>query len=294
MNRFMKFVPMALAGCLLYACSSVNYTTTRFKLYPPTPEGTKVKVYKQFEKTPKNVDVIGKVEYEGASGSCTIADMESVFKEQARELGGEAVRIVFVREPDGSNPCYRGSADVIRTSEHSIMVAYKDSLKAEEQKKIEEEQKREADKLVAKDPVLVAIVETMGNDVAQSQETQYLTNVLREEAVKILRADLNYTIMTRENILAVLPADKSLEDGEGDNLIETGRNISAQYIGQAKVSAFGDEITISVEMYSTADGKLLTSFNAKKSGLDLLEKEIREKAPAMFEDIMKKEMSKKQ
>ena len=291
--NFLKLIVVALALCLLYGCGSSNYTTTRFKLYPPTPEGTKIKVYKQFERSPKNMDVIGKVEFAGAEGSCTVADMESVFKEQARELGGEAVRIVYVREPDVENPCYGGSAEVIRTSEHSVMMAYRDSLKEQDRKVEEEQRKREADKLVAASPVLVAIVETMGNDVAQNREAQYLTDVLREEAVKILRSDLNYTIMTRENMLAVLPADKSLEDVEGDNLIETGRSISAQYIGQAKVSTFGDEMTISVGMYSTEDGKLLYSFNVKKSGLDLLERELREKAPAMFRDILNREISKK-
>ena len=68
----------------------------------------------------------------------------------------------------------------------------------------------------------VAVLET-GADPALKKKVklsdrQYLTNVLREEAVKQLPAEEDFTIMTRENISAMLPPGKAIEDCEGSCL----------------------------------------------------------------------------
>lgn len=56
-------------------------------------------------------------------------------------------------------------------------------------------------------------------------DRQYLTNVLREQAVKELPASQNYTIMTRENITAMLPPGKSIEDCEGAALQKPAKTL---------------------------------------------------------------------
>ena len=80
-------------------------------------------------------------------------------------------------------------------------------------------------------PVLathVAVLETIaGKDVLSLEEKQYLTDVLRSEAVKALPAEMNFTIMTRDNIQMMLPPGKGIEDCEGSCLVETGKNIAA-------------------------------------------------------------------
>lgn len=80
----------------------------------------------------------------------------------------------------------------------------------------------------------VAVLETGVDGAAKDKvplsDRQYLTNVLREEAVKQLPATENYTIMTRENIQQMLPPGKAIEECEGSCLVETGKNISADYI----------------------------------------------------------------
>lgn len=139
------------------------------------------------------------------------------------------------------------------------------------------------------DPVFVAVVETISDGVIPPNETQYLTDVLREEAVKVLDPNLNYTIMTRENIQAMLPPDKNIEDCEGSCLVETGRNIAANYVVQARVSTFGSDLTITVELYDTRTGKLMSSFSAKNPDVNTLEVEIRQKSPAMFHQVLKAE-----
>ena len=62
----------------------------------------------------------------------------------------------------------------------------------------------------------VAVLETGADASAKERvslsDRQYLTNVLREQAVLELPAVQNYTIMTRENIQQMLPPGKAIED----------------------------------------------------------------------------------
>ena len=102
----------------------------------------------------------------------------------------------------------------------------------------------------------VAVLETGADGNAKESvslsDRQYLTNVLREQAVLELPAEQNFTIMTRENIQQMLPPGKSIEDCEGSCLVETGKNIAADYICQARVGRFGSSLTLSAELYETA------------------------------------------
>ena len=132
----------------------------------------------------------------------------------------------------------------------------------------------------------VAVLET-GVDPSVKKKVklsdrQYLTNVLREEAVNQLPPDDDYTIMTRENISAMLPPGKSIDECEGSCLAETGRNISADYVCQARVGSFGSKLTLSAEIYETAGNKLVASFNGQGTNVEGLLKVIKENAPEFF------------
>lgn len=132
----------------------------------------------------------------------------------------------------------------------------------------------------------VAVLETGVDQSVKKKvklsDRQYLTNVLREEAVKQLPAEEDYTIMTRDNISAMLPPGKAIEDCEGSCLAETGRNISADYVCQARVSSFGSKLALSAELYETAGNKLVASFNGEGSNVQALLKVIKENAPEFF------------
>ena len=56
----------------------------------------------------------------------------------------------------------------------------------------------------------VAVLETIASntDMMTLSERQYLTNILREQAVRVLPSEQNYIIMTRENINMMLPPGK--------------------------------------------------------------------------------------
>ena len=130
----------------------------------------------------------------------------------------------------------------------------------------------------------VAVLETAADGSAKDSvsflDRQYLTNVLREQAIKELPAVQNYTIMTREKIQQMLPPGKAIEDCEGSCLVETGKNIAADYICQARVGRFGSSLTLSAELYETAGNKLIASFNGRGQNveelLDLVVKESHE------------------
>ena len=132
----------------------------------------------------------------------------------------------------------------------------------------------------------VAVLETGVDQSVKKKvklsDRQYLTNVLREEAVKQLPAEEDYTIMTRDNISAMLPPGKAIEDCEGSCLAETGRNISADYVCQARVSSFGSKLALSAEIYETAGDKLVASFNGNGKNVEALLKVIKENAPEFF------------
>ena len=130
----------------------------------------------------------------------------------------------------------------------------------------------------------VAVLETVGDgkDGLSLSERQYLTNMLREQAVQELPAELNFNIMTRENIQMMLPPGKAIEDCEGSCLAETGKNIAADYVAQARVGKVGSNISISAELYETAGSKLVASFNGLGASVDALIDVIKAKAPEFF------------
>ena len=289
-----KMMLMVLARCVMtmVGCAG-SVSSSSLKYYPPTMQSQNIDVYSQYDNVSRENEVIGTIEYDdtGFSVSCSYSDMLKSFMKETRSMGGDAFKITVVKEPDFWSTCYRGSANVLKYKE--IVKKRKNVMPISEKKSektmLRNRTKNEIVVKKARNPIHVAILETKSRGVIELNESQYLTNVLREEAVKVLPPSLNYTIMTRENILAMLPPEKRIEDCEGSCLVETGRNISADYVAQASISTFGTSLTISVELYNSANGKLISSFNAKSSDVENLELEIRKKVPKMFQEVLRLE-----
>ncbi len=132
----------------------------------------------------------------------------------------------------------------------------------------------------------VAVLETIRTDeVLDSRECHFLTDKLRQMAVRSLPSRDGWTIMTRENINEMLPPGKSVEDCEGSCLVETGKNISADYIAQGWVSHFGSLVTMTVELYETASGKLMSSFAVQSENAEGLLKEVEKHAESLFQTV---------
>ncbi len=136
----------------------------------------------------------------------------------------------------------------------------------------------------------IAVLETINpNEVELStNEKLFITDQLRAEAVTAL-AKYDFTIMTRENINVMLPPGKMIEDCEGECLVETGRNISADYIVQGRIGKFADELTLTVEMYETNSGKLIGSVIASNELVQGLLMELKGKSQDLFKTIILEE-----
>ena len=130
----------------------------------------------------------------------------------------------------------------------------------------------------------VAVLETVSEQgVIGRSEKMFLTDKLRERANKVLPAYMGYIVMTRENISAMLPPGKSIEDCEGSCLVETGKNIAADYVAQARVGKFGKQLTVTMELYETAGNNLIGSFTARKPDAEGLLEEIEREADRVFQ-----------
>lgn len=265
-------------------CSTSNVSRHPLEFHKPKSENSNILVYSESQKAPDNVKIIGMVDVTDGSfiTVCSYTEMVSAFVREAKAMGGQALKITNVKHSGYHSSCYIGSANVLR------FLNKEESLKEKDEK--QEEKKSNSgiiDKKKTKRPVYVAVVETISNGVVQPNEKMYLTNVLREEAVSIMPSDLNYVIMTSENIQSMLPPGQNIEECEGSCLVETGRNIAADYIAQARISTFGQKITITVELYSSSSGKLISSFNAKSSDIEGLEAEIRKRSLPLFKEILR-------
>jgi hypothetical protein len=135
---------------------------------------------------------------------------------------------------------------------------------------------------------MVAVLELTpaSDDVSLTvSEFRFLTDELRAQARKVLPKD--YTILTRENILQLLPSDEA----ETECLIDTGcavnigRAIGAEYVTQGRIGNFDGMLMLTVELYESMSGNMLSSFVADSENIRGLLQAVREKAAPLFEKL---------
>jgi hypothetical protein len=120
------------------------------------------------------------------------------------------------------------------------------------------------------------------DDVEMSiSEFQHLTDELRTRARESLPE--SYTILTRDNIIQLLPPDEDERECLAEGCaVEIGRAIGAEYVTQGVVGKFGDDLTLTVELYESMSGNMLSSFVMESDNIKGLLNSIREKAPGLF------------
>lgn len=173
----------------------------------------------------------------------------------------------------------------IRCEEENVPVV---KINVTAQKDVDEQESVKSLNKISK-RISVAVLETSSDGILEKQEIQFLTNVLQEEAFRALSSEKNVTIMNWENVTEKITPDMLFENCEGSCLVEKGSVVGADYVTQAKVGKFGKNVTITVDLYKTANSKLVASFTAKGIDVDYLDVAIREKAPQMFSEIVNEE-----
>ncbi|GBU25223.1 hypothetical protein R83H12_01864 [Fibrobacteria bacterium R8-3-H12] len=136
----------------------------------------------------------------------------------------------------------------------------------------------------------VAVLELLPNEsVSESiriEESRHLTDELRRQAVMNLPKG-EYSVLTRDNIIALLPPDEKEAECLAESCaVEIGRAIGAEYITQGTIGKFANKLTISVELYESMSGKLLSSIVFESENIEGLLGAIRSEAKPLFQGIL--------
>ncbi len=136
----------------------------------------------------------------------------------------------------------------------------------------------------------VAVLELLPNESVQKniriEESRHLTDELRRQAVMSLPKG-EYSVLTRDNIIALLPPDEKEAACLAEKCaVEIGRAIGAEYITQGTIGKFGSKLTLSVELYESMSGKLLSSIVFESENIDGLLEAIRSEAKPLFQSIL--------
>ena len=134
----------------------------------------------------------------------------------------------------------------------------------------------------------VAIINTVDDrDSIGISDLAFLTNKLRETAVNILPKSL-YGVMTTESIVAFFSSQERAqkECKAASCLAELGRKVSADYVAQAHIGRFGNQLSINFDLYNVASGNLIGSFAGYSKDIFGLLAIIEEKSPILFKQML--------
>ena len=115
----------------------------------------------------------------------------------------------------------------------------------------------------------VAILELKNQAGIKNAEAGYLSDVVRDVASEL--PTQRFSVMTRDNIMVLLPPGVSLEDCVGSCAIETGRNIGAHWIIVGGVVRFGRSLRVTLKLHHTQTGELRGSVRIKGDTVEALE-----------------------
>lgn len=115
----------------------------------------------------------------------------------------------------------------------------------------------------------IAVLQLSNRLEMSPAEIEYLTGIVRLEAAK--RLPSSYLVMTQENILSLLPPEKTLEDCQGECEVDIGRLLGARYIITGEVLRFGSSLRLTLRLHDTSSGRLISSEIAKGKQIEDLE-----------------------
>jgi len=133
----------------------------------------------------------------------------------------------------------------------------------------------------------VAIINTVdNNDSIGFSDLAFLTSRLRETAVNILPKQ-RYGVMTTESIVAFLGSQENARKvcNEASCLAEVGRKVNADYVAQARIGRFSEQLSINFELYSSKSGVMIGSFTGNSKTMQGMLDIIDEKAPILFKKM---------
>ena len=129
----------------------------------------------------------------------------------------------------------------------------------------------------------IAVLGLENRTGVKEDELNYLTQVLREIGSKLPRE--RYSVVTKDNILVMLPPGRQLEDCLGSCAVETGRNVGADWILVGSMVRFGSSLRLTVNLHHTASGDLRGSKRIKGKTIEDLEEPLERAALRLFAEV---------
>lgn len=129
----------------------------------------------------------------------------------------------------------------------------------------------------------LAVLELRNASPLPAAEVRYLTERVR--AVAQARASDDLMLMTRANLLALLPPGMDLADCEGQCEVETGRLIGADYVVGGEVVPLGSALRVVLTLHTTAEGRQLAAVHAGGAQVLDLEQDLVRAADRLFDSV---------
>jgi TolB-like protein len=126
----------------------------------------------------------------------------------------------------------------------------------------------------------VAVLELQNPAGVQAQEVRYLADVVRTAGLRLDRA--RWLVLTRENLLQLLPPGRDLAGCVGECEVETGRNVGADHVVAGEIVRFDGSLRVSLRLYDTASGALVAAERAQGDSLAALEPHLEEAAGRLY------------
>ncbi len=139
-------------------------------------------------------------------------------------------------------------------------------------------------KLFAEDK-RIAVLEFQNRAKMKQDDVSYLAELFRGIAVPL--RSKGYIIMTKENMISLLPPNKKLEQCVGECEVETGRKLGAHYIVAGVVYKIDEGFKLLVKLYETKGGSLVSSseYDGQSAG-DIAKKVKGDTASDIFKPLL--------
>ncbi len=133
----------------------------------------------------------------------------------------------------------------------------------------------------------VAVLELNDNSkgLVTAEERLFLSNLVRQAANRLPQD--RFMVMTQENIIALLPEGKTLEDCMSKATCEVtmGRELGADYIITGEVVKFGESLRIALKLHESSSGALKSSDTISGNKVEELEGNIQGSAIGLFSEL---------
>ena len=133
-------------------------------------------------------------------------------------------------------------------------------------------------------PKKIAVLDFMNDAGLTRQEAEYLSDLVRGEALNLPRN--RYFVMTKENLMELLPPGTDLATcQEGQCEVEAGRKVGADHVVTGRIIKFGTSLKVSMKMHNTETAALEASDKASGKSVDDLESSVIEAARRIFSKL---------